>query len=133
MRSGIILAMLLAATGLGGCLERDLTVTSEPPGAIVILNSVEVGRTPVTVPFTWYGDYDVMLRLEGYKTLVTHANVNAPIQEYPPFDLFAEMTPTTISDHRFLHYKLQPYVPPTEDELKARADQLRQDNLKSVK
>lgn len=127
------MALVAAAMGLCGCLERDLTITSEPTGALVVLNSVEVGRTPVTVPFQWYGDYDLQLRMENCQTLVTHAVVSPPIQEYPPFDLFLDISPMTITDHRYLHYKLQPLVLPTDEELKARAQALQQENMKSVK
>ena len=127
------MALAAAAMGLCGCLERDITVTSEPAGALVYLNDVEVGRTPLTVPFTWYGDYDVQVRLDGCQTLATHAKINAPIQETPPFDLFAELSPVTYTDHRYLYYKLQPLVLPTDDELKARAQKLQQENMKSVK
>jgi hypothetical protein len=31
---------------LAGCVERRLTITSEPSGALVTVNSKEVGRTP---------------------------------------------------------------------------------------
>ena len=48
-----------------GCIERLITVRSQPPGALVYLNDEEVGRTPVTVPFKFYGVYDVRLEHEG--------------------------------------------------------------------
>ncbi len=43
----------------GGCVERTVTITSEPDNALVYLNDEEIGRTPVTVSFTFYGVYDV--------------------------------------------------------------------------
>jgi len=128
-----IAALLLVASGLGGCLERDVTVTSEPAGALVFLNDKEVGRTPVTVPFLWYGDYDVILRLEGHKTVTTHAQINLPPQETPPLDLFCEVVPWTYYDHRYLHYKLEPAVVATDEELLQRAKKMSQDNLNPVK
>ncbi len=51
-----------------GCVQRQLTVTTDPPGTLVHLNGQEFGRTPVTRDFTWYGTYDVELRKEGYET-----------------------------------------------------------------
>ena len=57
-----IIALLLASVG---CVERLITVRSQPSGALVYLNDEEVGRTPVTVPFTFYGYYDVRLEHEG--------------------------------------------------------------------
>lgn len=121
------------AVGLGGCVERQITVISDPPGAIVLLSDVEIGRTPVTVPFTWYGDYDIILRLAGHKTLKTHANLRPPIYEVPPLDLFSAIVPWTYHDHRYLKYKLDKLVIPPTDELIRRADKLRAENLRPVR
>src|SRR5688500_8891874 len=61
MRSALLFLVLTVA--VAGCgVQRSLTVQSEPPGALVYLNGLEVGRTPVTRDFTWYGVYDVELR-----------------------------------------------------------------------
>ncbi len=57
--------LLLALCLLTGCVERLITVKSTPAGALVYLNDEEVGRTPVTVPFKFYGTYDVRLEHEG--------------------------------------------------------------------
>jgi hypothetical protein len=57
----VLAGSLLACAG---CVERKLTIASDPPGALTYINDTEVGRTPVTVPFLWYGDYDVRLRAE---------------------------------------------------------------------
>ena len=124
------IAIFVLAAGLGGCLERDITITTEPPGALVRLNDVEVGRTPVTVPFTWYGDYDVVVRLDGYKTILTHAGIYAPFWEYPPIDLVAEIQPWTIRDNRYLDYKMEKMVYPPDEELKKRAAEMQKENLK---
>lgn len=56
---------LAALFVLAGCIERTITVTSKPAGALVYLNDEEIGRTPVTVPFTFYGVYDVRLEHES--------------------------------------------------------------------
>ena len=121
------------AVALGGCLRRDITVTSEPPGALVRLNDVVVGRTPVTVPFKWHGDYDVMLRMDGHETISTHANINVPWYEVPPLDLLSELAPWTYRDHRYLHYKMAPLNLPDDESLVQRAEQMRQENLQPVK
>lgn len=133
MKVACTIALAVAAAGLGGCLERDITVTSEPAGALVFLNDVEVGRTPVTVPFTWHGDYDVMLRLDGYETISTHANINVPLHKAPPLDLLSELAPWTYHDHRYLHYKLQKLQLPDDETLIRQAEALREENLKPVK
>jgi hypothetical protein len=133
MRAAASTAILVLAAGLGGCLERDITVTSEPPGAIVYLNGVDIGRTPVTTPFKWHGDYDVVLELPGYRTLHTHANINVPPQEVVPVDLFADLSPHRYEDHRYLHYEMEELVLPDANQLIERAEQLRERNVQPPK
>ena len=101
---------LLACLGglLGGCVERTLTIDSDPPGALVYLNDQEVGRTPLKREFTWYGWYDVALRMEGYRPLKTSSEVIAPAWLWVPFDLAAELLPFPVEDRHRLHYKLKP-------------------------
>ncbi|MGB7158578.1 MAG: PEGA domain-containing protein [Tepidisphaeraceae bacterium] len=101
------LPCMLIATVLGsGCVHRELTVESDPPGVLVHLNGQEFGRTPVTRDFTWYGTYDVELRKEGYETRQTTGKVIAPWWQWVPLDLFVELLPLT--DRRQLHYTLKP-------------------------
>ncbi|MCK4601867.1 MAG: PEGA domain-containing protein [Phycisphaerae bacterium] len=123
---------LLVSAALAGCVDRKMTITSQPEGALVFVSDKEVGRTPLTMPFTWYGDYDIILRLEDYETLKTHANINAPIYEIPPFDLLSHLAPWTYHDHRYLHYKLDKRIPSSDKVLIRRADELREKNLESV-
>lgn len=68
-------------------------ITSQPAGALVYLNDQEVGRTPLDVPFTWYGLYDVKLERDGYQTLHTQREAERPWWEAPGPDLFAEAIP----------------------------------------
>ena len=99
----IISSVVLLAC-LGGCVERELTITSEPSGALVYISDVEKGRTPLTINFAWYGDYDVILRHDGFNTLKTHAEIAPPIYEIPPLDLLSAIVPWTYHDRRYLHY-----------------------------
>jgi len=104
---GRTIIVLLLAMSLAGCVRRTLTVKSNPPGALVHLNGVEVGRTPMTSDFTWYGTYDVVLRKDGYETLKTRGKVIAPWWQWVPIDLFAELLP--LHDKRTLSYTMKPY------------------------
>jgi hypothetical protein len=104
----LILAFL---TGANGCIERILTIQTNPPGALVELNAQEMGRTPVSRDFTWYGVYDVTIRLENYRTLKTAAKVYAPIYEWIPIDLITELLPFPFKDHHTLNYTLIPDPP----------------------
>ena len=64
--------ILIACLFITGCVERKLTINTEPQGALVILNYEEIGTSPVTVSFSWYGDYRVRISKQGYETLNTH-------------------------------------------------------------
>ncbi len=120
------LMIFLLVAGFAGCVERTVTINSEPKGALVYLNDKEVGRTPVTVPFEWYGDYDVILRKEGYDPLKTHSKINAPWYELIPIDIFSELLyPGTIHDDRILEYELKAAEPTNQQELSERALDIR--------
>ena len=99
----VVLAMVMA-----GCVERTLTVRSDPPESLLFLNGTEVGRTPFESDFTYYGWYDVELRKEGYETLKIKGEVIAPWWQWVPFDLFAELLPLRLRDQQFLSYSLRP-------------------------
>jgi hypothetical protein len=132
LKCSALFCLALAAIGVGGCVQRQLTVTSDPPGALVQLNGQEFGRTPVTRDFTWYGTYDVELRREGSETKKTTGKVIAPWWQWVPFDLFAELLPLT--DRRQLHYTLKPATQQSVDpeRMLDRAEGLRKE-LKSTK
>lgn len=125
-------AMLVCAASMAGCLERTITVTSEPPGAIVTLNDVEIGRTPVTTEFTYFGVYDVRVRKDGYEPLVTRRETTTPIWEYPGIDLFAIMAPWRVKTSIKWEFELEPEIEAgsaeaieAESELLERATELR--------
>ncbi|HVZ94985.1 MAG TPA: PEGA domain-containing protein [Phycisphaerales bacterium] len=115
----------VAALGmLGGCVDRRIFISSEPSGATVFLNDVEVGQTPVEVEFTYFGVYDVRLRKEGYEPLVTRAEAKAPLHEQPGIDLVALAIPAKKTTRVEWSFKLEPS--PTDDAaLLGRAAELR--------
>ena len=92
-----------------GCVRRTLMVRTEPEGARVFLNDHEVGTSPVSVDFTWYGDYDVIVRKDGYETLKTHHEIKPPWYQVPPVDFVAELlVPFEIHDEREASFTLRP-------------------------
>ena len=101
LNAGLLAPLCLAglaalATAGGGCNRRTIEIGSEPGGALVRLNDVEVGRTPLEVDFTYYGVYDVRLSADGYMPLATSAEAVAPWYEYPGPDLVTSMTRTHV-------------------------------------
>jgi hypothetical protein len=116
---------LPVAAWLGGCVERKITVVSDPPGALAYLNDQEIGRTPVTTPFLWYGDYDVRLRYDKpagpgnaqaqHYYLHTHRRAVAPVYQWIGPDLFAEFLPFDVTDEKVWAFVLEK-VPEESDQ-----------------
>lgn len=99
---------LMLLTMLGGCVERRIRITTEPPGARVWLNDVELGASPVETAFTFYGDYDVRIEKDGYERLSTMRKARAPVHEWPGPDLIAAALPTRIQNEIHWHFELEP-------------------------
>jgi hypothetical protein len=121
----ILLLLILAS--LVGCVERTISIGSDPTGALVYLNDEEVGRTPLTVPFTFYGIYDVRLEADGYEPLWTTQKAVSPWWETIGPDLFAELVPHARVDLTW-HFNMQPTAVPSDvdvDLLLNRAQQMR--------
>jgi hypothetical protein len=136
-----ILALAVAAVACTGCIKRQITILSTPEGALVELNHQEVGRTPVTVSFEWYGDYEITLRYEREELnaqgkmerkvyyLHTHEEAKAPPHQWIGVDFFTEVLPFKFEDHKTWAYVV-PQLPPASDadmvergaELKGRLD-----------
>lgn len=118
--------ILLVSLFLAGCVERQLTIKTEPQGALVTLNDEEIGTSPVTVSFNWYGDYNVRISKEGYETLKTHRKLKGPWYDRFPFDLFAQLIiPKRIVDSYEWTFTLAPKQYPTREELIRDAEQLK--------
>jgi len=123
----ILLAVSLSASLLlGGCVERRLTINTEPQGALVILNDEEIGESPVTVNFNWYGDYWVRISKQGYETLDTHLELKGPWYDHFPFDFFAQIaTPERIVYSYEWTFELSPKRPISPEELLQEAEKLK--------
>lgn len=123
-------ALLLATAALSalpGCVHRRMTVTSNPPGARVLLDGNEVGETPTSVDFTHYGTREVVLQKDGYDTLKAMQKVPAPWYQILPFEFFADnLLPYQLTNRHEFTYQLQPSstIVPTQ-ELLGRANSLR--------
>ena len=117
-RLTMIMMLTAAALTSTGCVERQLTVNTQPQGALVWLNDEEIGYSPVTVSFNWYGDYNIKIRKEGYQTLKTHRPLKRPLHDYPPFDFFAQcLYPKQIKDSYSWNFILEPQQYPSQAQL----------------
>lgn len=121
--------MLLAIAlplALGGCVERRMTIRSNPPGALVYVDDNEIGTTPVSVNFTYYGTRKIRLVKDGYETLTVMQSFSPPWYQYVPLDFLSEnFVPGKITDRRMLDYQLLPQMVVQSDQLRARGEDLR--------
>lgn len=85
--------VLPLAAFLAGCVERRVSIETDPPGALVWINDRQVGRSPVGVEIVHDGVYDLRLEKEGYEPLVTPATAEGPLWDTVPLDFFAEILP----------------------------------------
>ena len=113
-----------------GCVRRRLNVRSNPPGALVYVDNQQIGTTPCSVDFTYYGTREIRLVKPGFETLTLNQPIPAPWYQIPPLDFFSEnLVPTKIRDNRTVVYDLAPQVIVPREQLVDRANQLRQDTL----
>lgn len=123
---GLIIVSLIASLLLAGCVERKLTINTEPRGALVTLNDEEIGESPVTVSFNWYGDYCVRIEKEGFETLNAHRELKGPWYDKFPFDFFAMLNPKRTVDSYEWTFELAPQKQPTREELIRDAEKLKE-------
>ncbi len=118
------LALLSASTG---CVQRQLTIRSNPAGALVYIGNEPIGVTPCSTPYTYYGVREIRLVRDGFETLTVSQKIPPPWYERFPLDFVSEnLWPGEIRDDRTLNFQLEPQkiVPPGE--LIARGENLRQ-------
>lgn len=119
IKNNVLLGLItLSLIGLTGCVERTLTVRTQPEDAVIYLNDEEIGTSPTTVSFQWYGDYNIRITKEGYQTLKTHQELKAPLHDFFPFDFFAQVLwPGQIKDNYEWTFDLEPLKPTDRDQL----------------
>ena len=137
-RLALVLLLVPALAVCGGCtgrVVRTITVESQPEGAMVWLNDREVGRTPVTADFTWYGTYRVRVEKDGYTTETVYQKVAAPWYEFVGVDLLFEtiIPGPRHDDHRFPPIVLKPAKEAEPEPLLERAEAFQKDALDALK
>jgi len=125
MRKHGLFVLCVAIVIFAGCVERQLTINTQPQGALVVLNDEEIGASPVTVPFNWYGDYDVRISKEGFQTLKTHRKLKAPWHDHFPFDFFAMLNPKRTVDSYEWTFDLAPKQEPSRETILQKAEELK--------
>ena len=123
-----ILLLLLGLTLLNvGCVRRRMTIRSNPPGAMVYVDDQQIGQTPVSTAFTYYGTRKITLVRDGFETTTVKHNIEAPWYQVPPLDFISEnLTVREYRDERVLDFTLVPQQMVPSDQLWRNAENLRQ-------
>ena len=70
-----LLAMAAVCCCAQSCVQRRLTIRSNPPGAYVYVDDYEIGITPCSTDFIYYGTRQFRLVREGYETLTVEKKI----------------------------------------------------------
>ncbi|MBI4232062.1 PEGA domain-containing protein [Candidatus Peregrinibacteria bacterium] len=102
---------------LCGCVERKLSIRSDPPDADVYIDGEKIGKTPCELPFTFYGTRQVTIEKEGYNTVDKQVEIPAPPYGFFPFDfVFEVLIPAKIDDTREFSYVMEEEIIEEADE-----------------
>lgn len=108
----------------GGCLRRRMTINSNPQGAMVYVDGHQLGKTPVSTDFTYYGTRNIRLEMDHYQTMNVKQKVVPPWYEFPPLDFFTEtFSASEIKDHHVWTYDLQPRAISSDEQILNRANE----------
>jgi hypothetical protein len=103
-----------------------MTIRSFPPGAQVFVDDQEIGTTPCSASFVYYGTRKLTVSKDGYKTETLWQTFNAPWYQIPPLDFVTEnLLVQEIRDERVVDVQLMPEEIVPQQELLDRAQALR--------
>ena len=129
-RASVVAALTLVAASSAGCVERRYTIRTDVPGTLVYVNGEEIGATPVSKSFVYYGTRDITLVADGYQTQKVLQPVDAPWWDNILTDFFSEnLIPVTLRDEREFEFRMVPASNAPRDEVLGRAEALRQQAL----
>jgi hypothetical protein len=129
-RAAIVVLLCSSLLPASGCVRRRLNVRSNPEGALVYVDNQQIGTTPCSVDFTYYGTREIRLIKPGYETLTVNQPIPMPWYQVPPLDFVSEnLTPAKIRDNRTVTYDLAPQIIVPTEQLLDRANQLRQETI----
>lgn len=119
----VCLATVVAGAG---CVQRRMTIRSNPPGALVYVDDYQIGTTPVSTDFVYYGTRKIRLVKDGYETLTVRQPFPIPWYEIFPLDFVSEnLWPGEIRDERVVDLAMMPAAATPPEEVVARAEQSR--------
>lgn len=128
MRPGYTVLLLVAMCWLAasGCVRRRMTIRTDQPGATVFVDQREIGVTPVSTRFTYYGTRNFVISKDGYETVAVSRALNPPWYQYPVIDFMVEnLWPFELRDERILDFQLVPKQTVGTERLIQRGEDLR--------
>ena len=126
VRHGLLAVLAVLSFSSVGCVSRRMTIVSNPPGAMTLLDGREIGYTPASADFIWYGTRQVTLIKDGFETKTDMVTIPAPWYQWPVIEFFADnFSPKRVTDRRVFNFDLQPKQVIPDEELRSRARQLR--------
>ncbi len=123
----VYLALALVVC-VGGCVERRMTIRTDPPGALVEVDGEVIGFSPASMSFAYYAPRKIKITHNDYETLTVIQEVPPPWWDNWLTEFFTEnLWPFTLRDEREFHYVLEPRRPHTTKSILDRAEQFRQE------
>ena len=121
-----LMLLTLSILSACGCVHRRMTITSDPPGAMVYIDNHEIGQTPISHDFTYYGTRNFRLEMDGYETVNELREIKPPWYQVPPLDFFSDNFSTRdIHDHRCFNFQLHRLPEESENDIIARGLELK--------
>ena len=109
-----------------GCVHRRVTINSNPAGALVRIDGKDIGYTPASIDYTWYGTREVQLLKDGYETQTQFIKIGTPWYQRFPLDFISDnFLGTHVRDHRRFDLTMQPKQPDVASDVIQRGRSLR--------
>lgn len=122
----VVFLILVPLLSTLGCVRRRFTIVSNPPGAVAYLDNVELGKTPISRNFMYYGKRELRLVKPGYETHTQMIELKAPWYQWPGVDFVSEvLVPGELTDHREFRVDMKQQSMVSHDTLIANAEQLK--------
>ena len=127
----VLVLFSIVFTSLGqpadAAVRRRITIKTTPPGALVYIDDQEIGVTPVSTSFTYYGTRKIQIVKDGYETVTVLREIKPPWYQIPGIDFVTEnLMRREFRDERLLQFKLVPLRIRTTEELIRRGQELKQ-------
>lgn len=121
-----ILAVLGFVLSSVGCVRRRMLIRTNPPGAAVYVDKQEIGISPISTDYIYYGTREIEATADGYETVNIMREFKPPVYQWPVIDFFAEtLWPFELRDQRTIDIEMPPARARSREELTAAGEAMR--------